>query len=63
MYETKHRRLPIFLARELTHVDDTFVIVLNLGAQPQTVSLDVFESLPQTLVVAAAGSHSTYQIG
>lgn len=52
------------VSRELSHEDVTFVVVLNLGARPQAVSLDVFDaSLPETLAVAAAGSQSTYRIG
>lgn len=55
---------PIRSRRARPDEDDTaFVIVLNLSARPQAVSLDVFAGLPAQLMVAAAGSHSTYRIG
>lgn len=43
--------------------EDTFVTVINFGSQEHTVDLRYLGGLPDTLIVAAAGSGSIYREG
>lgn len=48
--------------RELLN-EDTFVVVINLGGNQETVNLKVFATLKDKLKVVAASSGSDYEVG